>query len=777
MVENEQYFDIIIILSGDKAKLLVASGGALRLLDPHKHEHEREREHELEGPRVASSPEIVCLTAAPVAGWWWAWWGDAWGRVRRLRLGVLPGVPGAPPDASTAQTLLQARAGEAVRGVAVDPAGRRLYWTSVARAAHGGVVGALHVAMLDGRRRVTLWTQAGAEPDDVVVSVDTGEVFWSERGAFGGVLSARLDGSGVRWALRRRTRRSTALALWAPARRLYVLDAYYGTLHSVATDGTQRATHALFRPDADAPLPPHLDKDEEGDAWQRVASRACVRMAAWEEWVWCASARGVVAVARRPHAPAAPPPHRAPASALAVLHPVLYHDLPDDPCAAPGAACPRGALCLRGAGARSCLCPDGLPAPAHENGECEISPGEAGETEAGEAGEASEAGAAGGTRAAPCELRCGAGVCALRDGAAACACPGEFAGARCQHYRCTAHCHRRGRCYAFGYNATHFGDDALPPLKCVCYAGYEGSRCQETLRAAGEARAACARCANGASCLEHDNPSDSSCLCAHGFSGENCTECAAGEAGAPCRAAAACRDHCLNNGTCSAATGAARCACAARWRGERCELPAEPAPDAADAQLPPEWGSCSEACAHGGRCVRAGAGGACACAGGWGGPRCTHYVGHDDACRALACAPPAACVWRAAADPAAAGTPYCACGAGAQCAAPVGAPGAGGAAWGAGLLAVLALLAALLAALYVVHRRRHGAFVHARLAEGAGEGLEISNPMYLAGDDDHEPHQDAPRANGNHFANPIYESMYAPEQPPEEQAALLHAAP
>lgn len=55
-----------------------------------------------------------------------------------------------------------------------------------------------------------------------------------------------------------------------------------------------------------------------------VWSRACWRLAVWEEWVWCAGARGLARLARRgvrahtrAHAHALP----APASALALLHP------------------------------------------------------------------------------------------------------------------------------------------------------------------------------------------------------------------------------------------------------------------------------------------------------------------------------------------------------------------------------------------------------------------------------------------------------------------------
>ncbi|CAH0760427.1 unnamed protein product [Diatraea saccharalis] len=181
-------------------------------------------------------------------------------------------------------------------------------------------------------------------------------------------------------------------------------------------------------------------------------------------------------------------------------------------------------------------------------------------------------------------------------------------------------------------------------------------------------------------------------------------------------------------------------------------------------------GPCAPGCEHGGRCVvLSGSGvGACACAGPWGGPHCQQYVGHDHACLEAMCAPPALCVWKPALNPLEPGTPYCVCPMGVACAGVEGAGGGGGGGGLAGaLLALFALLAAVLAALYLLHRRRHGAFIHARLSDN----VEINNPMYLA-DDEPEPR---PHSNGgNHFANPVYESMYAPPQNnPEEQANLL----
>lgn len=126
----------------------------------------------------------MSLAVAPVGGVWWAWWGDAAGRVRRVRLpsaaraklppgappALAPALPDTLPSLRDAETLVAATG---VRGVAVDPVAERLYWTGVVRTP-GGPLGVLNVAALDGRRRVTLWREPGAEPDDVVISVQTG---------------------------------------------------------------------------------------------------------------------------------------------------------------------------------------------------------------------------------------------------------------------------------------------------------------------------------------------------------------------------------------------------------------------------------------------------------------------------------------------------------------------------------------------------------------------------------------------------------------------------
>lgn len=76
---------------------------------------------------------------------------------------------------------------------------------------------------------------------------------------------------------------------------------------------------------------------------------------------------------------------------------------------------------------------------------------------AGEGGEGGEG--AGGA----CGLACGAGQCEMTESGPRCRCGALYAGARCQHYRCAAHCHRRGRCLLD--TAQPAPKDQPPPLK------------------------------------------------------------------------------------------------------------------------------------------------------------------------------------------------------------------------------------------------------------------------------------------------------------------------
>lgn len=73
------------------------------------------------------------------------------------------------------------------------------------------------------------------------------ELFWSDRGAEPGVYRAALSGDDVTWLVRRSVRRVTALALDAPAGRLYFIDPYRSVLESVALDGSDRAVVAEFQ--------------------------------------------------------------------------------------------------------------------------------------------------------------------------------------------------------------------------------------------------------------------------------------------------------------------------------------------------------------------------------------------------------------------------------------------------------------------------------------------------------------------------------------------------
>ncbi|XP_047035509.1 prolow-density lipoprotein receptor-related protein 1-like [Helicoverpa zea] len=774
---------------GDKPLVVVAWGGELHVWEPRKQgDAPAEPPPAPAAPAAPAAPEVTCAAGAAVGDAWWLVWGDAAGRLRRADVTryVRPADPGAPPALplsahleATADVLATSE-GE-IRGVALDAAARRVYW-SAAEAAGG----ALRVAAADGRR-ATLLRRAGLEPGALVLAART--LYWAERGARPGVHALGAAGGTARWLVRRRVRRVTALALDAAASRLYFVDAYYDTLDSVRLDGSQRVTLLAFqRPDSPPPQPTlYVDGEMRATGTARavaeVAARACVALAVWEDSLLCASPRALLRLhkrAPRPARPARPAPRLLSALALLPRAPA-----PPDACAA---ACRASALCVSSPEPRghACLCPDGLlpadPAAPPEERECVPAHGVGADT--------SGAGGAAGS----CTLQCGAGACEERAGAARCRCPPQFAGERCQHYRCAQHCHRRGRC-ELAEPTQPATADALPPLKCVCQAGYTGERCE---RPAPPGACAALACLHNATCALRDGRA--ACECPPHYAGERCERCLPG---ADCAPDDICRFFCLNQGTCSvSAVGAVSCACPPAWSGERCQRPAcvdaacasppaphpapHPPPHAAPTHNHTDDSCGAGACANGGRCVRsAGAwgGAACACAGAWGGARCGLYVGHDHACAARACAPPALCVWGPDLSPTEPGAVYCACLEGASCstphtpappalAGPAAADSSAGGAWAGAALAMLSLLAAVLTALYLLHRRRRGAFVHARLSDN----VEINNPMYLAGEDELEPAHAHAQNGGSHFANPVYDSMYAAPQHAEVQPrARAHA--
>ncbi|KEG07626.1 hypothetical protein DQ04_09241010 [Trypanosoma grayi] len=111
----------------------------------------------------------------------------------------------------------------------------------------------------------------------------------------------------------------------------------------------------------------------------------------------------------------------------------------------------------------------------------------------------------------------------------------------------------------------------------------------------------CNDCGLGGSC----DASSKQCVCATGFTGEACEQCAAGYFGPKCLP---CRT-CENNGTCDHGTnGTGRCQCPEPFSGESCSVRCNTSFD------------CSNCNLHGGYCEC----GMCVCdtASGWSGPHC-----------------------------------------------------------------------------------------------------------------------------------------------------------
>lgn len=340
-------------------------------------------------------------------------------------------------------------------------------------------------------------------------------------------------------------------------------------------------------------------------------------------------------------------------------------------------------------------------------------------------------------RADPCVSGDGRGVCEssalclLSGSGTVCVCPDgtHEEGARCVSsvasaatvpsgraqiapVPCPEHCNGHGACVSVP------GRDGAVSHRCVCISQYAGERCEIPVTC---------RCEHGGSCVRPEpNRGPVVCACTPGYTGDKCEICVS--------------DDCIHTTA----------------RDDTCS------------------------CEHGGSCTSSGV---CVCAATWGGRRCERYVGADNDCQHARCPPHTACVWRDTEEGVSA---YCACvekecsarslcracPSGATCSIDVfgkplcvGGAAEGGAVSGAWLaLSVLGVVAAVTLALLWLIRHRRRAFGHLRLSDN----VEISNPMYLPHEEDDSQHTNG----GNHFANPVYESMYNPP-PTEEHAGLL----
>src|SRR5688572_1582052 len=164
-------------------------------------------------------------------------------------------------------------------------------------------------------------------------------------------------------------------------------------------------------------------------------------------------------------------------------------------------------------------------------------------------------------------------------------CPAGYTGSSCSD--CAARYHRNGgscvrdeRCTSDSCPEQASCDDSSGSVVCECFEGYSGEDC--TLCAAGyhENRGSCVPNENceSNSCSEHGTCDDSDgvvvCICDPGFEGTRCTRCAMGffAAGDGCDATPTCGPgSCSNRGACTESARGLACTCEEGYAGDECE--------------------------------------------------------------------------------------------------------------------------------------------------------------------------------------------------------------
>jgi len=236
---------------------------------------------------------------------------------------------------------------------------------------------------------------------------------------------------------------------------------------------------------------------------------------------------------------------------------------------------------------------------------------------------------------------CGAhGSCDDTDGIITCACAAGYQGQYCTSCAAGHHTDGSGNCVldqqCLATSCSYHGACAVAQgaVQCTCETGYSGSFCAQCeSQYHRDATGACSAdqfCPQVDPC-SHGTCDDSShmivCLCATGYRGDTCSQCAAGfhdAGGGTCAFDQQCLGtSCSNHGTCNDTGGVVSCQCSTGFAGAHCErcdtaFHRTPAGDcAADQHCP-----ATDPCLPAGTCVDSSGDVACACEQGYTGQLC-----------------------------------------------------------------------------------------------------------------------------------------------------------
>ncbi|KAK6630731.1 hypothetical protein RUM44_002900 [Polyplax serrata] len=661
------------------------------------------------------------------------------------------------------------------RSIAVDWVAGRLYYIDKVPTEKSAVI---MVATLQGRKKTAIIKSNLIDPFDIALHPKYAYLYFTDcNQKLPKIERSFMDGTGRKQLVTKNIVCPSGISIDYPASRLYFVDTKLRTLESTDLNGENRIVVKAFSRDSHRPYKLEIFEDFAYISLYQHENVLRINKFGRGEM------KSIIQGTRNRIA-----------DIVIVQENKQDKDL-RNPCQIN--SCHDSSLCvlashnLKTGVIKSCLCPDGLQKSILPNSTvvCKISAPEK-----------------------KCDLFCHEGKCEMTSTGPRCKCNPFYEGTFCQKFRCSQYCKNGGRCIDLGdtmgsskgficqcgpeytgercetkievcadrcLNGGHCVKLALGIAHCQCPPGFTGYRCENCIAL---------HCENNGICVKTNGVEECSCpreyvgrtcsrsvcenFCARGnctiISGEPVCSCPSGYAGKKCDRDA-CQGYCLNGGTCRVESRGVTCNCPPDRTGPRCDT---------------YISTCSNSlCKNGGTCYSNEGRRFCRCTLGWGGPTCQEWLTCDHFCfNGGTC--------KQSDDPTIARV--CACTddyTGIRCEKPVrGArnltnsddksPNVITVGILIAVTVLLLLLLVITGAYFVVVRLRRGAaFSHVRMTEN----VEISNPMYLRGEDldETEDHTDPSGnlRNANNFANPVYESLYSGGEENKTLLSELHGDP